>query len=480
MRTQLLLLPLLLTLHARAAEPAPVRALVARPAENSAALNLLREVSGPVIVELRSGDAWRRAAAPDLVAGVPTEVALSGLPAGRASGYRVRDEGGAVLTEGRVQTARAPGEAFTFTVQGDSHPERAGKMFSAALYARAAANIAADAPDFHLMMGDDFSIERLIERDELSPASVGAVYARQREYLAEVARSAAVFTVNGNHEQAARANLAASPNNPALLAGAARIRYFSPPAPDAFYTGDTAPVPGLGLPRDYYAWTWGDALFVVLDPYWHSPVTVDNTAGRRAKDDGGDSGRGKRDLWQITLGDAQYAWLQATLTHSAARWKFVFCHHVLGTGRGGVENARLYEWGGQDRSGANRFAEKRPGWREPIHQLMAGARVTIFFQGHDHLYARQELDGVIYQTCPLPADDRYQIFNREAYRSGDVLANSGHLRVAVSPERVAVDYVRAVLPAHEAPERANRSVAARYEITASTAVPSATAPATAR
>ena len=48
------------------------------------------------------------------------------------------------------------------------------------------------------------------------------------------------------------------------------------PAPDGFYTGDTEPLKSIGLLKDYYAWTWGDALFVVLDYYWHSPARVDN------------------------------------------------------------------------------------------------------------------------------------------------------------------------------------------------------------
>jgi hypothetical protein len=40
------------------------------------------------------------------------------------------------------RTAPAPATPFTFTVQGDSHPERPGKMFDAALDRRALANAA--------------------------------------------------------------------------------------------------------------------------------------------------------------------------------------------------------------------------------------------------------------------------------------------------------------------------------------------------
>ena len=36
------------------------------------------------------------------------------------------------------------------------------------------------------------------------------------------------------------------------------------------------------------------------------------------------------------------------------------------------------------------------------HQLLVDNNVTAFFHGHDHLFARQELNGVVYQACPQP------------------------------------------------------------------------------
>jgi len=166
----------------------------------------------------------------------------------------------------------------------------------------------------------------------------------------------------------------------------------------------------------------------------------------------------------MSIGDAQYQWLRKTLEESNAKYKFVFNHHVMGTGRGGVEMAHLYEWGGNDPDGTWRFDDKRPNWEMPIHQLFVKHGVTIFFQGHDHLFARQELDGVIYQEVPNPADDTYQVFNRDAYRTGDILPNSGHLRVTVSPEDVRVDYVRAFLPKDKAEGNENGKVAFSYSI----------------
>jgi hypothetical protein len=216
-------------------------------------------------------------------------------------------------------------------------------------------------------------------------------------------------------------------------------------------------VPFIGPLRDYYAWTWGDALFVVIDPYWHSPAPVDNVFGGGPK---------TRDLWTITLGYEQYKWLKKTLEESKARYKFVFAHHVLGTGRGGIEQAGLFEWGGRNKKGVNEFAQRRPGWELPIHQLMAGSGVTIFFQGHDHVFARQSLDGVVYQTLPEPADPSYTLYNRDAYRSGDVLPNSGRVRVTVSPQIVRVEYVRSYLPKDATPEHPSGEIAIAYEIAA--------------
>jgi hypothetical protein len=110
------------------------------------------------------------------------------------------------------------------------------------------------------------------------------------------------------------------------------------------------------------------------------------------------------------------------------------------------------------------FAEKRPGWELPIHDLLVKTGVSIFFQGHDHLYAREQLEGVVYQSCPNPADRSYQAFNRQAYPTADIMPNSGHIRVMVAPDSVRVQYVRSFLPADEGDGRTNAAVAHSYAI----------------
>ena len=382
--------------------------------------------------------------------------------------------------ECHFHTQRTPGSRFTFGIQGDSHPERP-QMSDPTLYARTLLNAAAGAPDFYICMGDDFSVAPI---RTVNAAAVDARYTLQRPFLGLVARSAPLFLLNGNHEQASLFNYNQKDERRevAVLAQNARNYYYPTPAPDGFYTGDNQPLSSIGLLKDYCAWTWGDALFVILDNYWQSPAQVDSgfheeegggkgpdqdnaaapdpNGGRQKKHDG----HRNRDWWGLTLGNEQYQWFKQTLEGSKTKYKFVFAHHVLGSGRGGVEESDLYEWGGHNKRGDWEFAEKRPGWELPIHQLMVKHGVTIFFQGHDHLFARQERDGIIYQEVPMPADPFYQTRNENRYESGVKLPNSGHLNITVSPEEVKVDYVRCYLPKDETAHQKTGDVAHSYTI----------------
>lgn len=408
--------------------------ILGRPTDTSVTVNVVP--AAPMEIHYKYGTApgayTAQTAPQNAKAGAPLETLIDKLAPNTRYYYRLYydDKLGA---EHSFVTQRAPGSTFTFDIQGDSHPERVGKQFDAELYTRTLQRAAADRPDFYMTIGDDFSVDNL---KTVNPETVTALYLNQRQWLGQV--GAPIYLVNGNHEQASMANLDGTPDNVAVWAQTARNAYFPQPAPDAFYTGDAAPVEHIGLVRDYYAWTWGDALFVVIDPYWHSPQTVDNQFGADRE------GKKNRDLWNVTLGEAQYQWFKQTLESSRAKYKFVFTHHVLGTGRGGIENANKYEWGD-----AANLAAHRPGWTGTIHQLMADQDVTIFFQGHDHIFVRQELDGVIYQTLPEPANPNYTYENDDAYRHGDKFPNSGYVRVTVSPEQVQVEYVRSFLPEDE-------------------------------
>jgi hypothetical protein len=229
----------------------------------------------------------------------------------------------------------------------------------------------------------------------------------------------------------------------------ARNTYYSEPAPDGFYGGMTNDVlPGIGPLRSCYSWTWGDALFVTLDPYWYSTNSVDTGYGY--------NDHPNNNTWLVTHGSPQYFWLKTTLEQSKARYKFVFAHHVMGTGRGGIEEAVQYEWGGENQDGSWGFTTNRPYWPDPIHQLMVANNVTAFVQGHDHIFVHQQLDGVTYQTLPNPADNHYSLFNSDAYTENVIYKtnNTGYTRFTVAPSGVKVEYVRTILPADLLPPQA--------------------------
>jgi len=255
-----------------------------------------------------------------LSAAVPKEINLSGLLPNSRYYYRLYFESvdlssSGYSTEYSFQTARTPGEAFTFCIQGDSHPERLKSEFDPDLYTRTLQAVAAERPDFYILSGDDFSVDTL-DPLTITADKVTERYTLQRPFLGIVGNSSPLFMVNGNHEQAAAYLLDGTPNNVAVWAQNARNSHYSQPAPDKFYSGNEVTVPYVGLLRNYYAWTWGDALFVTIDPYWASPVAVDNQFGGTTK---------RLSMWDVTHGDAQYQWLKKTLEQSKA----LLCSNVF-------------------------------------------------------------------------------------------------------------------------------------------------------
>lgn len=467
-----------------ASTPSAFNIVLGRPTDNSIAANVLVDAGTEIYAEYGTISGAYAARSPGVksTSGEPVVLEMSGLQPDRRYYYRIRyrlagETDFRSVSEQAFQTRRASGRTFCFGVQGDSHPERQGKMYSPDLYTLNMKNAAAGQLDFYFALGDDFSIERLIEKNELTQENVNAVYLNQRNFFTIPGGALAVFLVNGNHELAAGYLLGEDYQTPfanaPIFAAKARLAYFPLPAANGFYTGDSEEIPGVGLPRDYYAWEWGDALFAVIDPYWHSPVPV---SGNEVPDV-----TVAKDQWEATIGDRQYAWLEKTLRESQAKYKFVFEHHVLGCGRGAAAIAHSYEWGGYNARGtAYEFPSRRPGWSMPIHRLLAVYHVTVFFFGHDHLFAREQLDGVVYQSVPNPADDTYTAFNRDAYDPdaisfpganydpgfGVIMANSGYLRVTVSPQNVRVEYIRAWLPQDATVDHPNGEAAFTYEIAA--------------
>jgi len=357
--------------------------------------------------------------------------------------HRQRDDGPdeTTVTEGTFHTQRPAGSPFTFTVQADSHLD---ENTDPGLYAQTLSNALADGPDFHIDLGDTFMTGKYGRRHEDALPQ----YLAQRYYFGLLCHSAPLFLVLGNHDGETGGRITAAIRM--------RTRYFPNPIPDGFYTASPEHVDEVGPAQNTYAWEWGDALFVILDPFRH-------TAEER--------GRRRSDNWGRTLGKVQVDWLAATLEHSEAPFKFVFVHHLVGgldrNARGGVEAATLYEWGGQDLNGEDTFSQHRPGWQMPIHNLLVRNGVNIVFHGHDHFFARQELDGITYQLVPQPGHPgtrRPQYAEEYGYARGDILGGAGHIRVHVGQEQAQVDYVMVSSRSTGPPTSSGGAVAFSYTV----------------
>lgn len=348
-------------------------------------------------------------------------------------------------------TARKAGSSFTFTVQADPHLD---VQSDTAVYHRCLLNQLEDKPDFMIDLGDYLMSDKcknksgVLTRDTIVQRC--RIFRNSYEWISH---SIPIFNVMGNHEGESGWNLNGTANNVAVWNALERKRFFSNPEPSGFYSGDTTSPAFTGPRQSYYAFTWGDALFIVIDPYWNTTTKPDSLNG-----------------WRWSLGKIQYDWLKNVLEKSTSTYTFLFSHQIVGgdaSGRGGVEFANLYEWGGQNLDGTNGFAANRPGWYKPIKDLLQEHRVTIFFHGHDHFFGKQQKECLIYQETPQPSHPNFTSVTYASdygYKEGQILPNSGHIRVRVSPEGIKTEYVRVYKPIDETPNRHNKDVSAFYYV----------------
>ena len=408
-----------------AAVPAhPLDVILARPTADSVTISVLcyQEAVGRIVYGTQANALIEQTPAQKFKAGVPAEIVLRSLKPDTQYFYEFR-YGQTNFPTGTFHTARPAGSTFTFTIQADSHLDSGT---TAEAYLQSLTNAVAAKPDFHIDLGDTFMTEKFADFHKAAPQ-----YLAQRFYFGVIGRTAPVFLTLGNHDGEMGRYLDGTATNMTVWANALRKKYFPNPRPDNFYAGNATPDKIAGPLENYYAWQWADALFVVLDPFWFTP---------RA--------RGGSDNWYRTLGRTQYDWLKRTLETSHAKYKFVFIHHLVGgetrEGRGGAEAAKFFEWGGCSLDGTNEFASKRPGWPMPIHQLLVQNKVSAVFHGHDHLYARQELDGIVYQEVPQPShmEQSTRGAAEYGYKQGVILPSPGIVKVMVSPAKTSVEYVR--------------------------------------
>ncbi len=432
--------------------------MLGRPTDHSIALNICTDNDVEAFVEYGTvpNSFPLQSAKFNCGSNAPVTVTLTGLLPDTKYYYRVRwrfaaSTEFAARPEHSFHTARPYGRPFSFAIEADPHLDTSTNPV---LLKRTFTNILAGEPDFMLDLGDTFMSDKL---PVINQAEVLKRNLLLRTVYDTVCHSVPLMMVQGNHDGELGWLLNGTANTLPVWAANIRKSYYPQPFPDGFYTGDTTNALFVGQRQNYYAWEWGNALFVVLDPYWYTvkkPGTTKNN-------------------WDWTLGKVQYDWFRKMLMNSKADFKFVFAHQIVGgvdaEGRGGIEGVPFYEMGGLNSDSLNGFAANRPGWEMPLHQLMVKYHVSAFFHGHDHIFVKQDLDGIVYQELPQPGyfnfsspDKSYNntgIASAYGYTHGTVLSSSGYLKVTVSDTSAIIEYVRTYLPEHENALRKNGTVA---------------------
>jgi len=443
--------------------------LLGNPTDTSITINVVPQASVYTYFEYGtvSGGPYTATTPMLTAANEPHEIVLSELTPDTQYYYRMRyaqtesDPTYVARPQYSFHTARSVGSTYQFVITSDSHVHIA--LGSESEWQTALDLIAADAPDFLIDLGDTFAMDNG-SMGVTSAAAADVVYLYQRgpTMLGRASHSVPMFFAMGNHENEEGWNFDDTNPQP-IFSMIARKRYFPLPSPltdPSFYSANTDPVaagdvtppnsPILGgdqYREDYYAWTWGDALFVVFDPFQY---TMQNPYGASAGESNDDPAVGDR--WNWTLGLQQHLWLQNVLSTSTAKYKFLLAHHMVGGTqnyvRGGAEPAHQYEWGGYESNGTTYgFTTRRPpgdGWIAPIRQMMIDYDVTAFFHGHDHQFVYELRDGIVYQEVPAASQGTGAGFG--SYNSSPYVQrmenNSGYLRLTISPVQALVEYVK--------------------------------------
>ncbi len=382
--------------------------------------------------------------------GEPVNLVMSGLEPSRRYYYRLRwrkdrEKRFRRGVEGGFVTRRNPGENFSFAIATDSHlyqkwffansspdeKKRALGRYTLEMLPRTLANVEAAGADFLITLGDEAQVH--VYGKEPGPAKnpedAENRYRITRDFYSRISRRIPVFFVPGNHEAEAPFNDKQQSHSPELarIAREARMKFIPNPESGTYPEG-------AGEYENYFAWEWGDALCVAIDPFSYTtefPLLPE----------------------QWTLGEKQLAWLEATLKNSGARWKFVFCHQFVGGKPGYLNWGHIYGKGGVNAVGF--------GQQEKIHELMKKYGARVYFYGHDHVYADGVKDGIHYTTCGSSSSPIWWVPNadfRENYEN-DFIVKPGFVRVDVGPAEVRVAFIET------SPEAGvNGRIAAAYTI----------------
>ncbi len=312
---------------------------------------------------------------------------------------------------GSVVTQRLAGDSFAFALITDSHigsDLNFSNQGTPSTLKTISAEVGSAAPDFMVNLGDMLDFHEYGFNDPPPDGSITRLaYLNYRTLLGDTLGHTTHYATIGNWEGENGCYTA----DEIARSMQERLLYVPGPNPTTYPEG--------GSPnQDYYAFTWGDALFIVLNVMSYTPTPHLLSYDPGVPDD-----------W--TLGDAQFSWFENTLTNATSKWRFVFIHHTVGGAAGDDADSAYGRGGGQ---------AAYVGEQAKVHQLMLEYGVQIFFYGHDHVFTDMQVDGIHY-TLPGSAGAPW-MFSQSQTGYAQSWLESGWARVTVRPAAVNVQFLQ--------------------------------------
>lgn len=388
------------------------------PTAQGFTVNVVLSAGDPSSLRLRLqrdglDQSWIERQAPESRAPDLAEWTIEGLEPGTRYVYQVLRDHDCVTDTvyiGHAVTARAEGTPFSFALLSDTHIG-ANLAFTnqgdPTTLAAVSEQIAAASPDFMVNLGDTLDFHQYGFNDPPPDGSITkSAYLNYRATLGDTLGNLSHFSVIGGWDSENGCNTVDEINR----SRDERLLYQPGPSPETYPQG--------GSPfEDYYAFTWGDALFVVLNVYTYTPGCHLLSTYPGLPDD-----------W--TLGGTQLEWLRQTLANATSKWRFLLIHHPVGGAAGDDINSAYGRGGGQ---------AAYVGEQAMIHQLMIDYGVQAFFYGHDHVFTDMVVDGIRY-SLPGSAGAPW-LFSQAETGYTQYWAESGWARVDVSPTAVGVHFI---------------------------------------
>jgi predicted phosphodiesterase len=270
-------------------------------------------------------------------------------------------------------------------------------------------NVRRERPDFVIALGDNVAWDTSRNSPQQDDVGARRAYSMYRRHLGPLSMSCPHFGLIGNWE----GESGKLPPESVALAEQVRRRFTPNPNKNTYPEGGSEH-------EDYYAFSWGPALFVMLNvqsyttPSGPLPTPRDDVM---VVDD-----------W--TLGRRQFAWMEDTFSSSDHPYIFVCIHHPVG-GNAGDERETLYGRGGPRAAGV--------GEQKLLHEAMREWGAQVFFYGHDHVFVHELVDGVHYAlpgSCGAPWK-----FGTDVTGYRRFWGDSGHARLSVRPDKATISFV---------------------------------------